>query len=227
MNEDIICKLENVSKIYIDAERKIEVLKKINFTVKRGDVIGIFGPSGSGKTTLLNIIGTLDKPSEGKVIWEGKDITNYSDRELSLLRNKKIGFVFQFFYLLNELKVWENVILPLILNGYDINEAKREAIFVLESLGLGDKIYFYPDKLSGGEKQRVAIARAIVNKPVLILADEPTGNLDKENAQNILKIFLKLNKERNISIIFVSHNEEFSRFFKKNYKLVNGFLKEL
>ncbi len=218
--------LINVTKVYGD-KIKVKALDGVSLKVERGEFISIVGPSGSGKTTLLNIIGTLDKPTEGKVIISGKDVTKLNDDELSLIRNRFIGFVFQSFNLINRLTALENVELPLLARGMPKKEREKEAMKALELVGLKEKAYKKPTELSGGEQQRVAIARCLASNPTLILADEPTGNLDSKNSLNVLKALLEVNEQFNKTIIMVTHNLELAKMTKKIIKLKDGRIEEV
>lgn len=215
--------LKNIKKYYKTNVEKIEVLKNINLEFKKGDFISIQGKSGSGKTTLLNIIGLLDVASEGDLIIDNEDIKKL---DLSELRSKKIGFVFQFHYLLNEFTALENVMLPAMVNNYDRKKILKKAKELLKLVGLSDRENHRPNELSGGEKQRVAIARALINEPDIILADEPTGNLDLETSNTINDIFLKLN-EKGQGIIIVTHSSELANLAKDKYKMINGILEKI
>jgi ABC-type lipoprotein export system ATPase subunit len=199
----MIVKLENITKIYKVGEYEIKALDNINLEIKEGEFISVMGPSGSGKSTLLSIIGLLDKPTYGKVYLFGEDVSKLSDKKLSEIRNEKIGFVFQQFYLFNYLNALENVTVPARIKGkVDIEKAKN----ILRKLGLENRMNHYPNQLSGGQQQRVAIARALINDPEIILADEPTGNLDEKSANDVMEIFKRLNKEDGKTIIIVTHN---------------------
>ncbi|MGC9133402.1 MAG: ABC transporter ATP-binding protein [Nanopusillaceae archaeon] len=199
----MIIKLENITKIYKLGDYEIKALDNINLEIKEGELVSIMGPSGSGKSTLLSIIGLLDRPTYGKVYLFREDVSKFPDNKLSEIRNKKIGFVFQQFYLFNYLNALENVIVPSMIYGKSSIEKARE---ILKKLGLEDRLYHYPNQLSGGQQQRVAIARALINDPELILADEPTGNLDEKSSNDVIEIFKRLNKEDQKTIIIVTHN---------------------
>ena len=212
-----ILKLENVTKIYKTKAEEIKILNNINFEINESDLISIQGKSGSGKTTLLNILGLLDSDFNGNIYIDNKNIKNLSKTEI---RAKNIGFVFQFHYLLPEFTALENVILPGLENiGNSKSEIKERAIELLDLVGLKHRLYHYPNELSGGEKQRVAIARALINNPKIILADEPTGNLDEHNSKNINELFLKINKEKKQSIVIVTHSKELADIAKIKYKV--------
>jgi ABC-type lipoprotein export system ATPase subunit len=224
MNEFVI-EVKNLWKSYIKGKEKIQVLKGIDLKVKKGERVLILGPSGSGKTTLLNIIGLIDFPDEGEIYINSEKIDSLSDLKISMMRNKLIGFVFQFYNLLPELTALENCMIPLLIRGYNFKEAEKIAKYYLERVGLKQRINFLPKDLSGGEEQRVAIARALCGGPEIILADEPTGNLDKENEEKVMDIFMELQREKGITLIVVSHNERLKDRFEIVYYLDNGKLK--
>lgn len=211
-----ILKVENLKKVYKTKVENLNILNDINFTVEKGDLISIQGKSGSGKTTFLNLIGLLDTKYEGRIEFEN----SVKYKNLEKLRAKNIGFVFQFHYLLPEFTCLENVMLPaLALNEKSKEEIRDEAIKILAMVDLEDRINFYPNQLSGGQKQRVAIARALINHPNIILADEPTGNLDEENSLMINRLFKKINEEEKQSIIIVTHSQELANIANKKYVL--------
>ena len=212
-----ILKLENVTKIYKTKVEEIKILNNINFEINESDLISIQGKSGSGKTTLLNILGLLDSDFNGNIYIDDKNIKSLSKTEI---RAKNIGFVFQFHYLLPEFTALENVMLPGLEKKENSRvEIKNRAIELLELVGLKYRLHHYPNELSGGEKQRVAIARALINNPKIILADEPTGNLDEHNSKNINELFLKINKEKKQSIVIVTHSKELADIAKIKYKV--------
>jgi len=203
-----------------------QVLKGINLEVEEGDFLAIMGASGSGKSTLLNIIGLLDKPDSGTYILDGQEVSKLNKRELAYLRNRKIGFVFQAFYLVPWATAVENVLLPLLYRGNINREDEKKAVELLKRLGLEKRINAKPNELSGGEQQRVAIARALITNPKLLLADEPTGNLDSKSSQEVMSIFKELN-ENGITIIMVTHDPEIADFAKKVKIIKDGtFIKE-
>lgn len=211
-----VLKIENLTKTYKTKVEEINILKDVNFTVEKGDLIAIQGKSGSGKTTFLNLIGLLDTKYEGKIEFEN---VNPKDN-IEIIRAKNIGFVFQFHYLLPEFSALENVMLPaLAINKKSKLDIQNRAKELLKLVGLADRMNFFPSELSGGQKQRVAIARALINSPSIILADEPTGNLDEENSLMINKLFEKLNKEKAQTIIIVTHSQELASIAKKIYFL--------
>ncbi|HZD60102.1 MAG TPA: ABC transporter ATP-binding protein, partial [Anaerolineae bacterium] len=199
-----LIELKDISKVYTTGPTEFTALQDINLDIDTGDFIAIMGPSGSGKSTLLNILGLLDKPTTGTYLFEREDIGLKSDRELAKIRGQKIGFVFQFFNLIFRLTVRQNVEVPMIYAGVPPRERKRRAVELLAYVGLNDRINYHPNRLSGGETQRAAIARALVNDPKIILADEPTGNLDSRTGQEIIDLFAELNR-RGSTIILVTH----------------------
>jgi len=224
----MIIELKKISKFYenLQTNTKLTVLNEITFSIDKGDSVAIVGPSGSGKSTLLNIIGTLDKPSSGIVKFNGNEINQLNDNQLSEIRNKNIGFVFQLHYLLPQLNLIENVLLPAIPKNEKSRqkETLERAMNLLETVGLADKIYQLPSQLSGGESQRAAVVRALINQPELILADEPTGSLDAESAQRIGELLSSINKNNKVAIIVVTHSEELAKKMNVIYKLRNGEL---
>lgn len=203
----------------------LTVLKDISFSVTKGEVVSIVGPSGAGKTTLLQLLGTLDKPDfrkESNIIIDNEKIVLYNSKQLAQFRNKKIGFIFQFHQLLPEFTALENVCLPAFIAGTDKKTANLEAIKWLEYLGLQDRMHHKPSMLSGGEQQRVAVARALINKPALILADEPSGNLDTQAAENLHQLFFKLRKDFQQTFIIVTHNETLAKMSDRIIKMKDG-----
>lgn len=218
-----IVELKNINKIYKTKVENIHILKNVNLSFNKGDFISIQGKSGSGKTSLLNILGLLDEPTNGEIYIGGEKIHYGNEKSKTAIRNKKIGFVFQFHYLLNEFTALENVMIPALVNkNINKNEAKKKAKELLNLVGLSKRTKHKPMELSGGEKQRVAIARAMINDPDIILADEPTGNLDMETSNMINQLFMKINRERNQSIIIVTHSLELANLATYKYKIENG-----
>ena len=217
-----IVRLEKITKIYRLGQINFKALDNIDLMIYRGDIIALMGPSGSGKTSLLNIIGLLDRPSSGKIFLDGKDVSELSDKEIAYIRNQKIGFVFQFFNLINRLTVYENIELPLIPRGVPRDLRRKMVIEALEKVS-GDISWLYkkPTQLSGGQQQRVAIARAIVGRPEIILADEPTGNLDRASAKTVISTFLDLNKLGH-TIIIVTHDPEVANCTNLIYEMRDG-----
>ena len=218
-----IIELKNVNKIYKTKVEEIHVLKDISLTFNKGDFVSIQGKSGSGKTSLLNILGLLDEPTNGEIIIHGEKVDYKNENMKNIIRNEKIGFVFQFHYLLNEFTALENVMMPSLINkNMTHDKAKKKAKELLSLVNLENRTKHKPMELSGGEKQRVAIARAMMNDPDIILADEPTGNLDTETSNIINELFIKINKERQQSIIIVTHSLELANLAKYKYKIENG-----
>lgn len=219
----MILQLNHVYKDYIRGKNKVSVLKDICLDVEQGDYIAIMGPSGSGKTTLMNLIGCLDVPTEGEYLLGGKEIGKLDDNALADIRNKYIGFVFQNFYLLPKMTALDNVALPLLYGGVPQNERRERAAKALETVGLGERINFLPNQLSGGQCQRVAIARAIVGHPTLLLADEPTGALDTASGDQIMEIFRNLSQE-GMTIIMITHEPSIAECAEKIYHIRDGCL---
>ncbi len=215
-----VISINNISKVY-EGPPPVKALDGVSLNVKEGDLVAIVGQSGSGKSTLLNMIGLLDSVSGGSIEIEGKDISDLTDNELSKFRGEKIGFIFQSFFLLPGLTAQENVAEGLLYQGISRSERLEKAGGVLEQVGLGDRLSHLPKELSGGQQQRVAIARALVQDPAFVLADEPTGNLDKESGINILNILKELNNQGK-TVIMITHNQEHANMFKKVIELVDG-----
>ncbi|VWL85465.1 ABC transporter ATP-binding protein [Oceanivirga miroungae] len=221
----MIISVKNLRKTYTNGNLSVEVLKGVNLTVEKGEYISIMGPSGSGKSTFLNILGCLDLLTSGEYILDDKNITNLSDDELSEVRCEKIGFVFQAYNLLAKLTSKENVELPAIYKGTSSNKRSEKAVELLKMVGLEERINHKPSELSGGQKQRVAIARSLINNPSIILADEPTGNLDSKSSEEILEIFRKLN-EMGVTIIMVTHEEDVAMHTKRIVRLKDGIIEK-
>lgn len=200
----------------------LKVLKSIDLNIKKGEFVSIVGDSGAGKTTLLQLLGTLDKIQKGSIVINGKDIRSFSEKEVSKFRNNEIGFVFQFHNLLNEFTSLENICLPAYLNGTNKKEAEKKGLELLELFGLSDRSNHKPDELSGGEKQRIAVARALINSPSILLADEPSGNLDSKNANELHQLLLKLNKESAQTIVVITHNKELAKLTDRKLKIIDG-----
>ena len=200
----------------------LDVLKGVNLEINKGEFVSIQGVSGAGKTTLLNILGTLEKIQDGELEINNKNINNLHEKDITTLRNKEIGFVFQFHNLLAEFSALENVMLPSLISREKEENAKKNAIKILTKLGMQDRIHHSPQNLSGGEKQRVAIARALINSPSIILADEPSGNLDSKNSEELHKLLLFLNKKMGQTIIVITHNEKLAKIANRHLKIVDG-----
>ena len=217
----MILDLKGIYKDYQQGKMTVPVLKDVNFSMEEGEYVAIMGPSGSGKTTLMNIIGCLDKPTKGSFLLNGEDIAKCSENEMSDLRLKTIGFVFQSFHLMPRETAVENVSLPLSYAGVKKKERRERAIKALERVGLGDRVDFRPTQLSGGQKQRVAIARAMVNNPKILLADEPTGALDSKSGEQIMELFQKLNEE-GVTIVMITHDPHIASNAKRMVKIIDG-----
>ena len=225
MNKDIIMKLEDVDKFYNETGHKLHILRKLNLEVKKGEFVSILGKSGSGKSTLLNVMGLLDKIDSGKIWINDREVSSLSEDERNNIKNNFLGFVFQFHYLMSEFTALENIMIPALLNNIkNKNVIEKEAKNLLEIVGLAERMKHKPNQLSGGEKQRVAIARAMINKPSLILADEPTGNLDEDTSEMIFSLFKKINKEHNQSIVVVTHARDLSQVTDRQIYLKKGIL---
>ncbi len=224
MNKDLL-KVSAISKSYRGQSQSLEVLKDLNFKVEAGELLVIQGPSGAGKSTLLHILGGLDNPTAGKVYFEGQDIYGLDESRRADLRNRQIGFVFQFFYLLPELNALENVALPGILKSWwERKSARQNALKLLEAMGLAGRLKHKPSALSGGEQQRVAIARALVNRPKLLFCDEPTGNLDSDNGQKIMQLLVELNQNQKITIVMATHDRDIAALASRILHLKDGRL---
>ncbi len=218
-----IIKTENISKIYQMGAERIHALRSVSIEIQRGEYVAFMGPSGSGKSTLMNIIGCLDTPTDGQYILNGNDVSSMADNELAMVRNKEIGFVFQTFNLLPRSSSLDNVALPLIYAGFGKSDRQARAMEVLESVGLGSRAKHKPNELSGGQRQRVAIARALVNNPSIILADEPTGNLDTKTSYEIMELFEKLHARGN-TIIMVTHEDDIAHYAHRIVRLRDGLV---
>ncbi len=214
--------VDQVWKVYRSKEIEYTAVKGISLTIEKGEFVTILGASGSGKTTLLDLIGTLDSPTKGKVLIDGVDASSLSDRKLSLLRNEKIGFVFQSYNLVPYLNVLENVILPLMVYGKDNEQGMELAKKLLAEVGLGEKMRKKPNELSGGEQQRVAIVRALINKPPILLADEPTGNLDSKTSEDVLRLLARMSKEDNITVLMATHDPDLTKLSDRSIYIKDG-----
>jgi putative ABC transport system ATP-binding protein len=222
MNDSLIS-VRNVTKVYDSSEVEVHALRGVSLDIRKGEFISIIGPSGSGKTTLMDILGCLSRPTSGEYYFEDKDVSGLGDDTLAELRNKRIGFVFQAFNLLPRLTALKNVELPLIYGGIPSRERIRRASEALESVGLGDRIHHRPNALSGGQIQRVAVARALVNRTSLILADEPTGNLDSKSAQEVIAVFKELHRTGN-TLVMVTHNEDIAGHAERTVTFQDGLV---
>ncbi len=220
--EQPIIKLENVWKIYHVGDSQVNALADISLEIYEGEFVAIQGPSGSGKSTAMNMVGCLDIPTKGKIFLEGENISEMTESELAQLRGQKIGFVFQQFNLINTLSAIENIALPMTFQGINIEKRTNQAKKILSSLDLAERGHHKPNELSGGQQQRVAIARALSNNPDIVLADEPTGNLDSKTGKYIMDLLIKLNKEKNKTIIMVTHDNELSKYAQKIFYLKDG-----
>jgi lipoprotein-releasing system ATP-binding protein len=221
---DRIIEVSGLKRSFQKDDIVIEVLKGVDFTADKGEFITIMGPSGAGKSTFLHIIGTLDKPTEGKVLFGGQDIMTFSEDEQSRFRNEKVGFIFQFYHLLQDLNVIENVMMPLLIRRMKPAEAEAKARTFLETVELTHRLNHKPGELSGGEQQRVAIARALINEPEVILADEPTGNLDRKTGREVMRQILAIQKNLSATLILVTHDPEIGAGGERKLTMVDGEL---
>jgi len=213
--------IDNIHKVYKMDSVETVALNGVTLTINRGDFKAIMGPSGSGKSTMMHIIGCLDRPTAGRVLWEGSDVSKLSDDELAMIRNRKIGFVFQSFYLLPRYTALQNVELPLIYRGIPPRERREKARRLLELVGLGDRIDYRPTQLSGGQQQRVAIARALAVEPVILLADEPTGNLDSKSSHEIMELISELHRQ-GLTIVLVTHEPDIASYAREIVRMADG-----
>ncbi len=225
MSDKYIIQVKNLTKIFGDGV-EIKALDGVDLDIERGEFLAIIGPSGSGKSTLLNQIGILDTPTSGTVLLNGVDVTEMSDKERSRTRNKELGFIFQYHHLLPDFNALENVMMPLLISGIRSSQAREIARKVLDEVGLGDRMKHRPNQLSGGQNQRVAIARALVNKPSIVIGDEPTGNLDSKASENIYELLRQLNREHNQTFILVTHDERMAAKTDRIIRLVDGRVAE-
>jgi putative ABC transport system ATP-binding protein len=219
--------VNRVDKIYDGGSRAVNALRGVSFNAESGDFIALTGPSGCGKSTLLHILGGIDRPTSGSVLLNGVDLVSLSEEDLAILRRKKIGFVFQFFNLLPTLTVAENVALPLMLDGIPSFMASKRTDEMLECVGLSGRNSHYPAQLSGGEMQRAALARAVVARPSLIIADEPTGNLDSENGIHVMNLLAELNRELGLTVILATHSSEASQYAGRSLRMRDGVIEEI
>lgn len=219
-----LVELKGIKKSFMLGEEEVEILHGIDLTVEQGDFLAMMGPSGSGKSTTMNILGCLDKPTSGRYTLDGQDVSHLGDDDLAIIRNQKIGFVFQGFNLLQKTSALENVELPLLYAGMPHRERMEKAEKALSDMGLSDRLHHEPTQLSGGQQQRVAIARGIVNKAPILMADEPTGNLDSKTSDEIMKLFCKLNEDEGITIILVTHEADVAAYAKRVVHFKDGLI---
>lgn len=226
MNDPLpLISVKNISKSFLQPDKtRLEVLTDLSLTVDRGAIVAVTGASGSGKSTLLHLMGSLDHPDSGEILWRDENITTFNRRRRTRYRNRDVGFIFQFHYLMPELNVRENVAFPFLMNRFDKAEAFARAEDILIAVGLKDKVDYMPFQLSGGERQRAAIARGLVNEPQILMADEPTGNLDWKTGEKVFNIFKDLLKERQLTSVIVTHNEELAQLADHRYHLHEGRL---
>ena len=214
--------IENLSKSYVQGSRRVEALRGINLRFGSGESIAIVGASGAGKTTLLHILGTIDRPSEGQILYDGEDVFALKERDRARFRNRTVGFVFQFHHLLPEFTALENTMMPALIQGMPREKAKARAGELIEHMGLLDRMTHKPGELSGGEQQRIAVARALIMEPKVLLADEPTGNLDRETGEGIFRLILQMHEQKDITTVIVTHNEEIAERLPRHIRLVDG-----
>lgn len=224
MTELLRC--ENISKFYDEGSQKMQVLKNVSFSMNTGELVAIVGSSGSGKSTLLHTLGGLDQPSEGQVFIKGQSLQQLRSNKLAQLRNQNLGFVYQFHHLMADFTALENVMMPMLIGNQNKSEAKDRAEKMLQAVGLSHRITHRPSALSGGERQRVAIARALVNNPALVLADEPTGNLDQKTTESIFDLIKQLNHEQNIAFLLVTHDLKLADKLSRRFVMADGVLSE-
>ncbi|TEW56104.1 lipoprotein-releasing ABC transporter ATP-binding protein LolD [Psychromonas sp. RZ22] len=225
MNDSIIV-CHDLSKVYQEGKLQTPVLHGVNLAVNKSELLAIVGTSGSGKSTLLHLLGALDSPSSGEVIFNGENINKLSSKRQAKWRNQELGFVYQFHHLLSEFSALENVAMPLLIAGESIKVAQEKAMCLLDRVGLSSRIAHRPAELSGGERQRVAIARALINNPSLVLADEPTGNLDAKSAESVYQLLIELNKELGTAFIVVTHDQQLANKLDRQMYMSNGVLQD-
>ena len=221
-----VTRIENVTRVFKTGKLETQALRGVSLSIENGEFTALVGPSGSGKTTLLQLIGCLDKPTSGHVIINGKDVSRLNRSQRADMRRGTIGFIFQFFALIPTLTAYENIEMPLLLNGHSASERRARVMQLLESVGLADRAAHRPDQLSGGEQQRVAVARALATKPALILADEPTANLDTPNGAQVMETMLRLNEETGVTFIFATHDPRVIKYARRVITLRDGLIVE-
>ncbi|QGM81394.1 lipoprotein-releasing ABC transporter ATP-binding protein LolD [Otariodibacter oris] len=226
MNSEILLSCKNITKFYQEGDHKTQVLRDVSFSMSKGELVAIVGSSGSGKSTLLHTLGGLDQPSSGEVFIQNQSLQQLSNNALAKLRNQYLGFVYQFHHLMADFSALENVMMPMLIGQQNKTEAKDRAEKMLQAVGLAHRITHRPSALSGGERQRVAIARALVNKPALVLADEPTGNLDHKTTESIFELIKQLNQEQHIAFLLVTHDLNLAQKLNRRLTMRDGVLQE-
>jgi len=224
MNSSTILQCQQLSMCYQQGNLDVSVLKGIDLSIKAGERVAIMGASGSGKSTLLHLLGGLEKPTQGNIILDGENLNNISASKLSKLRNRSLGFIYQFHHLLGEFTILENVAMPVLIAGHSVKEARKKALEMLGKVGLGHRVEHKPGELSGGERQRAAVARALINSPKCVLADEPTGNLDSKTAEQIYQLMLELNQELQVSFLVVTHDLDLAKRMDKVLHMEDGLI---
>ena len=224
MNSPIILQCQKLAMCYQQGDLNVNVLKGVDLLINEGERVAIMGASGSGKSTLLHLLGGLEKPTQGNIILDGEDLNRISSSKLSKLRNRSLGFIYQFHHLLGEFSILENVAMPILISGQSVKEARKKALELLERVGLGHRVEHKPGELSGGERQRAAVARALINNPKCVLADEPTGNLDSKTAEQIYQLMLELNQELKISFLVVTHDLSLAQRMDRVLHMEDGLI---
>ncbi len=224
--EEEVMRADSVQKVYFSKKVQYIALKDVSVSIKKGEFVTILGPSGSGKTTFMNLLGTLDRPTKGKVFIDGVDTSELDNNQLSILRNRKIGFIFQSYNLVPYLSALENVILPLMVEGRDTPDNLERARNILEEIGIGNEINKKPNEMSGGQQQRVAIARALINEPPIIIGDEPTGNLDSKTAELVMNLLIRLSKEKRITMVIATHDPEVAGLSQRSIYMKDGVIEK-